>query len=254
MSSSIWTQCGARANLRRLAGKPWRVVEGQHVVATRKLVDSAADQAILEGLIEATKPAVPPAIADRRLHYLLSTPFRYPPLRHGSRFGGPGDPSLWYGSIRLHTAFAETAYYRLLFLEGTTADLSPVELELTAFRVPVRTAMGVDLCRPPFDLHRDVIASPVSYEASQALGREMRAEGVEAFRYPSARDGKYGVNVSLFSAAPFGATEPEPGGTWHCVADRARVEFARRDLFDRRVVGFVRSQFEVDGRLPAPAP
>ena len=40
MSSSIWTQCAGRTRVRPLAGDAWRVVEPQHLVATRKLVDS----------------------------------------------------------------------------------------------------------------------------------------------------------------------------------------------------------------------
>jgi hypothetical protein len=51
------------------------VVEAQHQVSTHKLVDSLSEQALLEELIEATKPTVPPEC--RHLDYLLFTPFRY---------------------------------------------------------------------------------------------------------------------------------------------------------------------------------
>ena len=40
-----------------------------------KLVDTLAEQALLEDLIESSKPPVP--VECRHLHYLLSTPFRY---------------------------------------------------------------------------------------------------------------------------------------------------------------------------------
>jgi hypothetical protein len=50
-------------------------VEAQHVVSTMRLVDSAAEQDLLEQLLEGSKPALPPAA--RPLHYLLATPFRY---------------------------------------------------------------------------------------------------------------------------------------------------------------------------------
>ena len=40
MSSSIWMQCGGDSNLAGLEREPWRVVEAQHQVSTRKLVDS----------------------------------------------------------------------------------------------------------------------------------------------------------------------------------------------------------------------
>ena len=55
----------------------WRAVEAQHRVATLRLVDDQAEQAVLEQLLEASKPPLPPH-ADR-LHFLLSTPFRYLP-------------------------------------------------------------------------------------------------------------------------------------------------------------------------------
>ena len=122
MSRSIWTRCGAKANLRRLTAKAWRVVEAQHVVSTRKLVDSHDEQELLEELIEPSKPRLPDMQGFHGLHYLLSTPFRYPPLPHGSRFATRTERAVWYGSSRVRTAFAETAYYRLLFLDGTTVD------------------------------------------------------------------------------------------------------------------------------------
>lgn len=251
MSSSIWTRCAGRAELRRLSGRAWRVVEAQHRVATRKLVDSTEEQAILERMLERSKPPLP-ADGDGR-HELLVTPFRYPPLRHGSRFGTRAEPSLWYGSTRLPTALAETAYYRLVFLDGTAADLGLLTVEMSAFRAAWRTARGIDLVRPPFDAERDSIASPVRYEATQRLGREMRDDGVTAFRYPSARR-PGGVNVGLFTPAAFTAEPPSVPETWTCIAEPRRVEFVRHGLFERRTVAFPREAFEVDGRLPAPAP
>jgi hypothetical protein len=254
MSSSIWTRCGARANVRRLGGRAWRVVEGQHVVSTRKLVDSLDEQTVLEGLIEGSKPPPrPPAARHRRLHYLLLTPFRYPPLRHGSRFGTRAEPSLWYGATRPRPAFAETAYYRLLFLEGTAATLEPLVAELSLFRVPLRTGRGIDLVREPFARFKSRIASPTDYDACQRLGREMREAGVEAFRYPSARDAEGGTNVALFTPSAFAATQPDEVEAWHLVASRERIEVAKRDFFKPRAWVFPRSDFEIDGRLPAPA-
>ena len=254
MSSSIWTRCGARANLRRLVGKPWRVVEGQHVVSTRKLVDSVEDQEILERLIDESKPRLPRGPEFDGLHYLLSTSFRYPPLSHGSRFGTRAEMSLWYGSARPRTAFAEVAYYRLLFLEGTTADLGPLCVDLSMFRVALRTRRGVDLSRAPFDAHHEAIASPDSYAATQRLGREMREDGVEAFRYPSARDRDRGLNYAAFTPAAFVEKVPGVPETWHCVATRERVELTKRDFFEKRTLSYPRADFEVAGGLPAPAP
>src|SRR5207253_10794125 len=63
-----------------------RVVEAQFRNSTRKLVDSDDEQRALEELLDAkAKLSVPAGFEG--LHYLLYTPFRHPPLRHGSRFG-----------------------------------------------------------------------------------------------------------------------------------------------------------------------
>ena len=250
MSSSIWTQCAGASEIRPLRRSPWRAVEAQHQVSTRKLVASVEEQELLEELIDGAKP---PAAAPARIHYLLSTPFRYPPLRHGSRFGTRYERGLWYGSERRETVFAEVAYYRLVFLEGTAADLGTVTTQLTVFTVHVRTVRGVDLVVPPFASHRAAIASAVSYAQSQALGAAMREAGVEAFRYPSARDPDGGVNVGVFDPAAFGRARPRELETWHCTASPAGVELLKRDYFGRAAHRFERGQFLVADALPAPA-
>jgi len=223
------------------------------MVATRKLVDSDEEQALLEDLIERAKPPARREPEFEGLHYLLATPFRYPPLRHGSRFGTRAERGIWYGAETQRAAFAEVAYYRLLFLAGTTADLAPMMLELSAFQAPVNTAAGIDLTRPPFAEHEAILSSPVSYAETQQLGQEMRRDGVEAFRYVSARDRERGINVALFSPCAFAARRPRVPETWFCVIAPEEVEFSKKDFFERRVYHFPRSDFEVDGRLPAPA-
>ena len=85
MSSPIWTPDALSRERRRLSGTLWRVVEAQHRVSTMKLADTLEEQALLETVLEETKPQIP---ADcRQLHYLLFTPFRYgAPYPLGSRF------------------------------------------------------------------------------------------------------------------------------------------------------------------------
>ena len=248
MSSSIWTRCGGRSRIRPLAGDAWRVVESQHLFSTRPLVDSDAEHQVLEELIEEHKPKT-----ERGPHYLLTTPFRYKPLRHGSRFGTRAEGGIWYGAEQQRTAFAEAAYYRLVFLEGSTADLSPLMVDVSAFRAGFKAERGVDLTQPPFSEHAARISSPVAYADSQRLGREMRADGVEAFRFRSARDRQGGANVALFTPKPFGARKPSVPETWNCVARRDVVEFVKRDHFRRVTFTFPRTDFAVDGTLPAPA-
>lgn len=251
MSSSIWTRCAGSSRLLPLRLTPYRVVEAQHRIATRKLVDTLEEQRLLEELVETAKPPDP---TRGRRHYLLFTPFRYPPLRHGSRFGTREERGIWYGAETLRSAFAEVAYYRLVFLEGTRANLDGIETPLTAFSARLSTARGVDLVAAPFAAHRPGIASPVRYDETQALGRAMRDAGVEAFRYPSARDPEGGVNVGVFTPTAFGAAKPRGLETWHCTATRHQVEFVKRDYFARLDLVFRREAFLVDGVLPAPAP
>src|SRR3954464_4226566 len=111
MSSSIWTRCAGVSEIRPLRASAYRAVEAQHQVSTRKLVDSSEEQILLEELIDSAKP---PDVTRGRSHYLLSTPFRYPPLLHGSRFGARHERGIWYGSETRRTAFAEVAYYRFV--------------------------------------------------------------------------------------------------------------------------------------------
>jgi hypothetical protein len=226
------------------------VVEAQHQVSTRKLVDSAEEQILLEELIDSAKP---PDLTRGRLHYLLFTPFRYPPLPHGSRFGGRHEPGIWYGSAELRSAFAEVAYYRLLFIEGSKADLSTLTTPLTAFTAGIRTARGIDLTASPFDAYRTKISSPTSYDASQTLGTEMREARVEACRYVSARDAEHGVNVAVFVPSVFGKSKPKSFETWYCSASSERVDLTQADYFARERFSFPREQFLVSGALPFPA-
>ena len=246
-------QSGGKRNLRPYEGPVWRVVEAQHRNATRRLVDSDAEQELLEALIDGAKPPLPSGPGFEGLHYLLLTPFRHPPLPHGSRFGTRAERSLFYASEALETAMAETAYYRLVFLEGTEADLSPITVELSAFRADVRSRAAVDLTRPPFDVHHRAIASRIRYETTQRLGAEMRADGVEVVRYPSARDAAGAPNVALFTPQALGRRMPRAPETWRCVATRERVEMQKLDWFERRRLLFPRAQFEAGGVLPAPA-
>ncbi len=250
MSSSIWTRCAGDSRLAPLNLSPWRVVEAQHLVSTRKLVDSSDEQELLETLIDRVKP---PDNSGGRLHYLLFTPFRYPPLRHGSRFGTRRERGIWYGSLERRTAFAEVAYYRMVFLAGTHAELGTVETALTAFTARIRTKRGIDLASAPFDAHRRAISSPVSYASSQALGAAMRSTGVEAFRYWSARDAIDGINIGVFAPAAFGNVKPRSFETWYCAASRGHVDMKKGDYFDRERFTFPARQFLVGGKLPVPA-
>ena len=248
-------QCGGISNLRPLKAKPWRVVEAQHIVSTLKLVDSLEEQRILEDLIDRQKRPAPQVARGARLHWLLFTPFRYPPLRYGSRFGTREEPGIWYGAAELHTVFSEKAYYRFVFLAGTTAPLTPITVEQTAFRAEVESNRAIDLTAPPFDVHREVISSKTHYQASQLLGREMRRDGVPFFHYTSARDPAGGVNLGVLSVEAFAKSKPHSEQTWICFVEADRVQFTQKNVLGpkRLTHSFSRREFEVNGAIPAPA-
>jgi len=228
------------------------VVEAQFRNSTRKLVDSDDEQRALEELLDAkAKLPVPAGFED--LHYLLYTPFRHPPLRHGSRFGTRRERGILYAARELPTAFAEVAYYRLVFLAGTAAPLSPIQVDLTAFSFRLAAQRAIDLTVEPFRAFEERISSPVSYADSQQLGHDMREAAVQACLYVSSRARGRGLNLAVFDNV-FRPPRPLDEERWTCTAARERVEFrAQRLVGDEESHAYERGQFLVNGKLPAPA-
>jgi hypothetical protein len=221
-----------RSAARPASGKPWRIVEAQHRVPTMRLVDTLDEQRVLEDLLEASKPPVPDDA--RPLHYLLSTPFRYPaPPPVGSRFRGVGDPGVWYGADVVETALAEVAYWRLRFLADSpaTPDLLPVPH--TAFRASIGGST-ITLSRVPFDRQRRQWEDPASYVATQALARTAREAGVAMIRYRSVRDPEHRAAVAVLTPKVFRKSEPLEQRTWLIKVGRAQV-LAESDLGRERL-------------------
>ena len=245
-----WEACLADAEPGSLSGVLLRLVESQEQVATNQLVSSLDRQAVLETLLEATKPRL--RKGTEHLHYLLATPFRYPPLKHGSRFGTRSEPSLFYGSQETRTVLAEAAYYRLVFLHGMAQlPVGKLDTQHTLFGAAYRTSKGLRLQDRPFIAHRDVLTSPADYSDTQALGSRMRADGIEAFEFISARDPDGGINVALFNPGALAGKDPLSQEPWLCelTAERVRFYAARsRDIHD-----FPVGLFQVGGKLPQPA-
>jgi hypothetical protein len=248
--SDIWAECSARVAPIPLSGEVVRLVESQEQVATNSLVRTLAEQALLEDLIEASKPRVPPAA--RGLHYLLATPFRYPPLPWGSRFGRRFEPSLFYASRAIDTALAESAYYRFVFWSGMqTPPSTPLDTRHTLFTVAIQAAKAVQLQCAPFDEFSAALMDRRDYSATQALGSALREAGIDALEYRSARDPGAGINVALFSAEALGATLPTIQDEWLCSTAAERVTYYSRT--GGGVRDFSRATFLVEGMLPLPA-
>jgi hypothetical protein len=225
------------------------MVESQEEVATNALVDTLEEQAALEGLLERTKPHRP---GTDRLHYLLATPFRYPPLGHGSRFGRRFEPSLFYGSIHRSALLAEAAYYRFVFAAGLATPFpKPLLTRHTAFSARFRTRHGLRLEAAPFSDHRGTLTAPDDYAATQALGSAMRKHGIGAFTFTSARDPEGGINGALFEPAALADRTPRAQTPWTCETTAERVTW--REHGAHEVVALPRETFLVAGGLPAPA-
>lgn len=248
----IWQICSGNEQIRPLRGKLLRMVESQVQVATLQLVDNLAEQALLEDLLESSKPPLPQDAEG--LHYLLKTPFRYPPLRWGSRFGRVHEPSLFYAALRLETAMAEAAYYRFVLWSGMAAPPPSGRIlsEHSTFEARYRVERGVQLQRPPFSEYLQHLAHPSDYAQTQVLGSAMRASGVQAFEYRSARCSEGGANVALYAPQAFTETRPRNLTPWLCETTAGYVAFKHAQAPDQPRL-FSWEQFLVEGRLPQPA-
>ncbi|RVA70418.1 RES domain-containing protein, partial [Mesorhizobium sp. M7A.F.Ca.CA.001.08.2.1] len=170
MSLPIWTPDALSSETVGIDSKYWRMVEAQHHVSTLKIVDTLDEQAMLEDLIEETKPQIP--IECRHLHYLLATPFRYGSVYpHGSRFRRAGrTKGVYYAAETMMTAVAEMAFYRLLFFAESPKTPWPSDAaEYTAFAAAIKCAKVIDLTRPPLDRNATAWTHPTDYAACQAI-------------------------------------------------------------------------------------
>jgi hypothetical protein len=207
----------------------WRAVEAQHKIATMVLVDTLDEQALLESLLDQSKPPLPEPL--KRLHWLLFTPFRYPPLPSGSRFRGPAEPGVFYGADERRTACAELGYWRWRFLMDSPSLDAIGPIPQTLFRTPV-AGCGIDLRTPPFDTRRVAWTDPADYTDCQALARKAREEGIELIRYVSVRDPQSGACAAVLAHGAFAASQPAETESWMLVVARHHVIWRHNSVFD----------------------
>lgn len=245
-----WKACLANIQPVALSGTLLRLVESQEQVATHQLVSSLSRQAILEEMLEATKP--PLRKHSEGLHYLLATPFRYPPLKYGSRFGSRNEPSLFYGSRETRTVLAETAYYRFLFWFGMAIPpSSKLDTQHTLFEAMYQTDKGCKLQAPPFAAYSAELTHCSNYKATQELGSLMREVGIQAFEFISARDPGKGLNIALFTPEVFSCKKPISQESWLCELTGEYVRF--HVVPGTEIYEFPLEAFQVEGKLPQPA-
>ena len=205
MSSTTWTPPAVSSEAKDWRAWIWRIVEAQHIASTMKIVDTAAEQDILETLLEASKPPLPDDAAS--LNYLLATPFRYDPVRLGSRFRSVSDPGVFYGAESVRTACAELGYVRWKFLKDAE-DLDKLDpVTHTAFRADVHSS-AVDLRDPPFNRDAASWTHLTDYTATQSFARIAREAGIGAIVYQSVRDPQSSWCAAVLTPMAFASKKP----------------------------------------------
>ena len=212
-----------------------------------KLTDSLAEQAILENLIEETKPPAPADCA--RLHYLLMTPFRYSRANPwGSRFRRPhAEDGVFYAAEHPETAIAEMSFHRLLFFAESPRTPWPRNAgEYSAFAVEFRSEHALDMTMAPF---RDdaKIFDLAHYDAGQFFADQARAAAINVLKYTSVRDPEERPNFALLKPTVFTQPEPVDRQSWRIHLDangaRALCEMPKLSL------AFGRDTFGADVRI-----
>lgn len=252
-----------RQSATRLIGRLYRIIESQEEVATRSLVDSLQKQEILENLLEQSKPARLPGSED--LHYLLATPFRYPPLPWGSRFGGTAESGIFYGSKTVDTVLAEAAYYRLLFLNDMQqAPASPVTSYHQVFSAKYCADPGVRLQHGSWQQHWPMLTHTTEYQFCQQLGVQIRELEIQGLEAPSARalcagiaelptNDSEGINVALFDPRALLRRPPTIEAEVTAESTQEGVSFLVKSGSSVQSRTFAREVFLSSGHLPQPA-
>lgn len=214
------------------------------------LVDSLAEQLVLERLIDDMKPAVPPAA--RRLHYLLFTPFRYSPPPGGSRFRGGADAGVFYGADAVRTACAELGYWRWRHLCDSPALEAMPQKSQTVFKARVATT-GVDLRESPFARDAAAWTDPVRYDACQRFARIAREAGVGLIRYQSVRDPVHAGCGAVLTPSAFARPSPVEQQTWMLSVFRDRVVWQRTHIASSQTFEFTATDWAAPAVRPVAA-
>lgn len=221
-----------------LRARVWRAVEAQHKIATMKLVDNnLADQAILEKILEESKPPVPQEARGK--HWLIFTPFRYTPPPPGSRFRAPHDPGVFYAAFERRTACAEIGYWRWRFVQDSEGLTLLEAKAMSLFAADVK-ASAIDLRKAPHSRKRKLWTDPDSYAETQALARKAREDAVEAIVYESVRDPEHGGAVAVLLPKPLSGPIGNPE-SWFLTVIEDRVIW-QRELGESFEFGFGSTQ------------
>jgi hypothetical protein len=210
LQQAIWKDAWLNSS-KTLSAELWRGVEAQHVVSTMRLADNAAEQRVLEELLEKSKPPLPAGAQSR--HYLLATPFRYrSPV--ATRFRRPHDPGVWYGAEELRTACAEVAFWKWRFLMDSEAlAKSALQTEHTFFKAKARGRCA-DLTARPWKAASRAWTQKSDFRECQAPADAARSHGLAWIRYAALR--AQGFCGAVLKPEALSILEPFQQQTWAC--------------------------------------
>lgn len=209
----------------------FRMVETQHIAATMRLVDSADEQALLEQMLEESKPPLPETTVG--VHYLLAAPFRYF-SQTGSRFRAVNTPGVWYGADDPYCACAEMAYWRQRFLlDSVGLVLQELSTEHSMYQAQVG-GLAIDLLSEPWAQAKSLWMHSSQYADTQALGQLARQAGhVTWIRYRSVRAPSHTCGAVFDPRVMRMVTPDMQYEQWHCHTSKDRVSFSNgRQRFD----------------------
>ena len=206
----------------------WRMVETQEAAATLHIVDDMDEQALLEDLLDAVKPAY--RAGTEKMHYLLKTAFRYPPLKYGSRFGTRSMPSFFYASEQIRTCLAESAYYRFMLVDDMLEPYSDViDSRHCLFSVRIRADKCLDLASMQYKSIREKLLASNDYAICQSIGEwAVTSNQIDIIRFESARRLE-SHNVALANPAAIVSKSPLTTQSWLCRTTSDKVSYSSRD-------------------------
>ena len=249
----IWQACNGASHIKPLTGLAYRLVESQEQVATLSYVDTLEEQVLLEDILEGFKPPYPEN--SDSYHYLLKTPFRYPPLQWGSRFGRVHEPSIFYGGTSLEVTLTESAYYRFVFWHSMAIapPKNRICTEHTLFSVNYKSQFGVQLHQVPFIDYQHELTHPAKYHTTQQLGCDMRAAEVEVFEYNSARESSElnSICIGIYQVTTLVQKLPKNMSQWFCEINQSEVSFKQKQK--AAIKTYSLDEFLYKGKFPFPA-
>ena len=167
-----------------LRGTVLRLVQQQGINSLEPLVDNLEQLARLEAMVASSKPPLPAAGPDTPSHPLLTTPFRYPPLRHGSRFGSRQYRGIFYGSRSRSGCLTGARLARHPLAFGRRAASTARSTPVIAYSLDLADNPGIRTWRcPPMapslaPLSQEPLTNTDAQLVAEACGRAIQVLGL----------------------------------------------------------------------------